>query len=276
MFFPLIVIIPGMIAMALMAKEGSGYAIPANSAGAPDYNMVIPSLLAHYCPTGLLGLGLTALMASFMSGMAGNVTAFNTVWTYDIYQSYIGRNKSDAHYLGIGKITTIFGILASIGFAYFAKSFNNIMDALQLVFAFVNAPLFATFLLGMFWRRATGNGAFLGLLSGTVAAMIFHGLSLTAGGSPGMKGGWLHPVFSFRSEMALNFWLAIVAWTTCFLITISVSLATKREKSDSELKGLVYSLTPKTYDDEKHWYKRPAILGLLVLGMTVLLNILFW
>jgi len=275
-FFPLIVIVPGMIAVALMAKEGSGYAIPTDTSGAPDYNMVIPSLLAHYCPSGLLGLGLTALMASFMSGMAGNVTAFNTVWTYDIYQSYIGRNKSDEHYLGVGRITTVFGILASIGFAYFAKSFNNIMDALQLVFAFVNAPLFATFLLGMFWRRTTGNGAFYGLLSGTLAAMIFHGLSLASGSSPGMKGGWISPAFSFRSEMAQNFWLAIVAWTTCFVVTVLVSLATRREKSDADLQGLVYSLTPKTYDDEKVWYKRPAILGLLVLAMTVLLNIIFW
>ncbi|MEI6492328.1 MAG: sodium:solute symporter family protein [Verrucomicrobiota bacterium] len=274
--FPLIVIVPGMIAVALMAKGGSGYSIPADAAGAPDFNLVIPSLLAHYCPPGLLGLGLTALMASFMSGMAGNVTAFNTVWTYDIYQSYIGRNKSDDHYLWVGKGATVFGILASIGFAYFARSFNNIMDALQLVFAFVNAPLFATFLLGMFWKRTTADGAFFGLLSGTAAAGIFHGLSLAAGCAPGVKGGWLVPVFHFRSEMAQNFYLAIAAWTTCFLVTILVSLATRRTKSDEDLKGLVYSLTPKTYDDEKVWYKRPAILGLLVLALTVILNIIFW
>jgi SSS family solute:Na+ symporter len=128
----------------------------------------------------------------------------------------------------------------------------------------------------MFWRRATANGAFYGLLSGTVAAMIFHGLSLASGCSPGMKGGWIFPAFSFRSEMAQNFWIAIVAWTACFLVTVGVSLVTRCEKTDGELKGLVYSLTPKTYDEEKLWYKRPAILGLIVLAMTVALNIIFW
>jgi SSS family solute:Na+ symporter len=274
--FPFIVIVPGMIAVALMAKAGSDYVIPANAAGAPDYNLVIPSLLLHYCPPGLLGLGLTALMASFMSGMAGNVTAFNTVWTYDIYQSYIGPNKSDTHYLRVGKAATILGILASIGFAYFARTFNNIMDALQLVFAFVNAPLFATFLLGMFWKRATAHGAFFGLLSGTAAAAIFHGLSLAAGSVPGIKGGWIAPVFEFRSEMAQNFWLATVAWSACFLVTIGVSLATRRDKQDSELVGLVYSLTPKTYGDGDPWFKKPVFLGLAVLALTFILNILFW
>jgi len=274
--FPFIVIVPGMIAVALMAREGSGYTIPLNTAGAPDYNLVIPSLLLHYCPPGILGLGLTALMASFMSGMAGNVTAFNTVWTYDIYQSYLGRNKSDAHYLLVGKLATVFGILASIGFAYFAKSFNNIMDALQLVFAFVNAPLFATFLLGMFWKRTTAHGAFFGLLSGTIAAAIFHGLSLAHGNTPGIKGGWLTPVFEFRSEMAQNFWLAIAAWSACFLVTIGVSLSTRRDKQDSDLVGLVYSLTPKTYGGNDPWFKQPVFLGLVVLLLTVVLNILFW
>ena len=122
-------------------------------------------MLLHYFPTGILGLGLTALLASFMSGMAGNVTAFNTVWTYDIYQSYIHKGASDAHYLQMGRWATVFGIVLSIAAAYAATRFNNIMDLLQLVFAFVNAPLFATFLLGMFWKRTTGHGAFSGLLS---------------------------------------------------------------------------------------------------------------
>ena len=148
-------------------------------------------MLAHYFPTGLLGLGLTALMASFMSGMAGNVTAFNTVWTYDIYQSYIRKNASDAHYLAVGRAATVFGIGASVACAYAAAQFNNIMDVLQLVFAFVNAPLFATFLLGMFWRRTTGHGAFFGLLAGTAAAAVHHGLSLPKGAEVGIKGGWL-------------------------------------------------------------------------------------
>jgi SSS family solute:Na+ symporter len=134
-----------------------------NSVAEYDYDGVILSLVKKYCPAGLLGLALTALLASFMSGMAGNVTAFNTVWTYDLYQAYLVRGKSDKHYFWAGKATTIAGILLSIGAAYFASMYNNAMDIIQLVFGFVNAPLFATFLLGMFWKRTTGTGAFLGL-----------------------------------------------------------------------------------------------------------------
>jgi SSS family solute:Na+ symporter len=248
-----------------------------------DYNMVIPSLLQHYLPMGLLGLCLTALMASFMSGMAGNVTAFNTVWTYDIYQSYFAANKSDNHYLWMGRMATIFGILLSVGAAYLASKFNNIMDMLQLVFGFVNAPLFATFLLGMFWRRATGHGAFWGLLSGTGGAAIFHGLALSKGAAVGIKGGWLAQMLglqaipiSFRSEMAQNFWMAIVAWTSCFVLTILISLATRRTKTDNELKGLVYSLTPRPKSEDEPWYKQPVTVGVLVLGATLILNIIFW
>src|SRR5437667_4216758 len=139
-----------------------------------DYELAVPNMLLHYFPTGILGLGLTALLASFMSGMAGNVTAFNTVWTYDIYQSYIKSNADDVHYLVMGRLATIFGVALSVAAAYAAAHFNNIMDMLQLVFAFVNAPLFATFLLGMFWKRATGHGAFVGLLAGTASAAGDH------------------------------------------------------------------------------------------------------
>src|SRR5262249_55945096 len=169
MFFPFLVILPGMIAIALTYQAGSsGFVLPKKLDGTFDYDLAIPMMLGHYFPTGMLGIGLTALMASFMSGMAGNVTAFNTVWTYDIYQSYIKRGASDQHYLWMGRMATVFGIAISVAAAYVATRFNNIMDMLQLVFAFVNAPLFATFLLGMFWKRATGHGAFLGLLSGTL------------------------------------------------------------------------------------------------------------
>src|SRR5436853_893965 len=164
--------------------------------------MVIPAMLGHYLPFGLLGIGFTALMASFMSGMAGNVTAFNTVWTYDIYQSYVAPKRSDAHYLVMGRFATVFGIIVSIGCAYLARKFNNIMDMLQLVFGFVNAPLFATFLLGMFWRRATGHGAFFGLLGGTAGAALFHGLAHTKGADVGIKGSWIAEKIQFNSEMA--------------------------------------------------------------------------
>src|SRR3954451_5865440 len=185
-----------------------------------DYDMAIPNMLMYYLPTGVLGLGLTALLASFMSGMGGNVTAFNTVFTYDIYQSYIHPGASDRHYLWVGRVATVGGIALSIAAAYAAMQSENIMDMLQLVFAFVNAPLFATFLLGMFWKRATGHGAFIGLLSGTLAAAIHHGLTLPRGALVGVKGGWFGVTHTYPSEMAQNFWTAIFAWTACFVVTI--------------------------------------------------------
>jgi SSS family solute:Na+ symporter len=209
--------------------------------------------------------------------MAGNVTAFNTVWTYDIYQSYIRPGRPDAHYLRMGHAATVFGILLSVAAAYATTRFNNIMDMLQLVFAFVNAPLFATFLLGMFWRRTTGHGAFFGLLIGTATAAIHHGLVLPHGAVPGLKGGFLGAVLhTYPSEMAQNFWTAIFAWTACFLATIAISLFTARRKSDDDLKGLVYALTPRLSDRDVPWYKRPATLAVVVLALTLVLNIIFW
>jgi solute:Na+ symporter, SSS family len=277
MLFPALVILPGLIGIALY--QGGNHFLPFvdnDPTKGVDYNMTIPMLLVRYFPTGMLGVGFTALMASFMSGMAGNVTAFNTVWTYDIYQSYIAPGKSDKHYLWMGRWATVAGIIISVGTAYWASKSGNIMNLLQLVFSFVNAPLFATFLLGMFWRRTTGHGAFFGLLSGTVGAATFHGLSLAEKATPGMKGGWISQHFIFRSEMGQNFWIAIVAWTSCFLLTILISLATKRTKTDAELKGLVYSLTPKPATEHEPWYKQPVTVGILVLLATILLNIIFW
>ncbi|MBF0547937.1 MAG: sodium:solute symporter family protein [Candidatus Riflebacteria bacterium] len=240
-----------------------------------DYDLAIPMMLLHYFPAGLLGLGLTALLASFMSGMAGNVTAFNTVWTYDLYQSYIKPSASDDHYLWMGRVATVVGILLSLAAAYVAASYNNIMDLLQLVFAFVNAPLFATFALGMFWARATGHGAFTGLISGTVAAAMHHGLTLPAGAVAGVKGGFLGVLKVYPSELAQTFWTAITAWVTCFTVSIIVSLNTIPKPAE-ELQGLVYSLTPRPEDPEPNWYKRPAPLAIFVLVMTFMLNFLFW
>jgi SSS family solute:Na+ symporter len=274
MLFPALVILPGMIAIALHCSGGNHF-LPVKD-GVPDYNMTIPAMLARYFPSGLLGVGFTALMASFMSGMAGNVTAFNTVWTYDIYQSYIASGKTDQHYFWMGRAATVGGIVLSIGAAYLASAFNNIMDMLQLVFGFVNAPLFATFLLGMFWRRATGHGAFFGLLGGTVSAAIFHGLSLSEGARAGIKGGWLGQCFNFHSEMGQNFWMAIVAWTGCFALTILISLATRRNKTDEELRGLVYSLTPVVGSQRESWYKRPVTVGIWVIAAAIVLNLIFW
>jgi len=275
MLFPFLVILPGMIAIALTYKSGgSGFTLPKKPDGTFEYNMAIPMMLGHYFPTGMLGVGLTALMASFMSGMAGNVTAFNTVWTYDIYQSYIKRGASDQHYLWMGRMATVFGIAISIAAAYVTTRFNNIMDMLQLVFAFVNAPLLATFLLGMFWKRTTGHGAFIGLIAGTIGAAIHHGLTLPAGAHSGNKGGWFGVTHIYQSELAQAFWTAIVAWTACFVITIVVSLATKA-RHDNELRGLVYSLTERPKENLP-WYQRPTVLALIVLLGAVALNIIFW
>ena len=311
MVFPFLVILPGLIAIALptpasfdapagtqalsssskasiaTASMGKGL-IPAkidestglaklDRDGKPvlDYDMAIPNVLLHYFPTGILGLGLTALLASFMSGMAGNVTAFNTVWTYDIYQSYIRKNARDAHYLWMGRVATVFGIALSVAAAYAATRFNNIMDFLQLVFAFVNAPLFATFLLGMFWERTTGHGAFTGLLSGMLAAAVHHGFTLSQGSAPGIKGGWLSIVHTYPSEMAQNFWTAIWAWSACFVVTIAISLLT-RPREKAELRGLVYSLTEKPREEHLAWYARPKILAVIVLALALLLNVIFW
>jgi solute:Na+ symporter, SSS family len=275
MFMPLLVILPGMLAIGMHATQG-GF-LPLGSDGHPNYNLAIPMLLAHYLPTGLLGLGLTALMASFMSGMAGNVTAFNTVWTYDIYQTYIRPGQTDRHYLRVGHVATVVGILASVVAAYAATRFNNINDILQLVFSFVNGPLFATFLLGMFWKRTTSHAAFYGLLIGTVAAALHYGVTLPREAVPGIKGGFLGVVAHvYPSEMALNFWTAIVAWTSCFLSTLVISLFTKRTKTDDELRGLVYSLTPRQSDAAMAWYKRPVTLGVLILIVSAILNVIFW
>jgi SSS family solute:Na+ symporter len=276
MLFPFLVIVPGMIAIALTQRVGAGgLHIPAKPDGTLNYDLVIPVMLGHYFPNGLLGLGLTALIASFMSGMAGNVTAFNTVWTNDIYQPYIRPGASDAHYLWVGRLATVAGVLLSLAAAYLVSQFNNIMDVLQLVFAFINAPLFATFLLGMFWKRTTGNGAFFGLLAGTLAAAVHHGLSLPAHGLPGVKGGWLGLVHHYPSEMAQNFWTAIFAWSSCFLVTIVVSLIDRRP-ARSDLGGLVYSETPRLDDAQEPWHRRPKVLGLLALAAVLALNLLFW
>jgi solute:Na+ symporter, SSS family len=283
MLFPFLVVLPGLIALSVHGGvipvklyEGTG-AIVLDAMGKPqlDYDLTAPTLLLRYFPTGMLGLGLTALLASFMSGMAGNVTAFNTVWTYDIYQAYLRPKASDAHYLWMGRMATVFGIAASVLTAYVAAQFNNIMDVLQLVFAFVNAPLLATFLLGMFWKRATGHGAFAGLLAGTGAAALHHGLTLPVGALSGVKGGWLGIVSTYPSEMAQNFWTAIDAFTVCFVVTIVVSLIT-RPRDDRELVGLVYSLTRKPPDATLVWYHNPAVLGVIVLAATAMLNMVFF
>jgi len=275
MALPILVVVPGMIAVAL--SDMGTLEIPLKAGTAlKDFDKVIPVLLMRYMPVGVLGVGLTALMASFMSGMAGNVSAFNTVFTYDIYQSYIRPDRSDHHYLRVGRWTTVVGVLISIMTAYVAKSFNNVMDFLQLIFAFVNAPLFAAFLLGMFWKRTTGHAAFWGLIGGTIAAAVHHGISLPVGSTVGVKGGYFALVHTYPSEMAQNFWTAIYAFSTALILTFVITMLTKKIKTDDDLKGLVYSLTPKIRDTTIQWYQKPEFLAVIVGVIAIVLSIIFW
>lgn len=267
MLMPFIVILPGIAALAL-TKAGAGYALPVKG-DSYDYDQALTTMMAQFYPNGMLGVGLTALMASFMSGMAGNVTAFNTVFTYDIYQGYIKKNATDAHYLNVARVTTVVGTLLSILTAYLATYFNNIMDFLQLVFGFVNAPLFATFLLGMFWKRTTGHGAFWGLVSGTLSAALTWCLTVAE-----HKGGVLGNLYEFPSQMAQNFWIAIIAWSACFVVTILVSLATKAH-SEASLRGLVYGLTDVPHEPGVNWYQKPVPVAILVIAVLVGLNFVF-
>ena len=269
-FMPFIVIMPGVAAVALMSTS-SGYTLPLKAGGGGyDYDQVLTTLMAKFYPSGMLGIGLTGLMASFMSGMAGNVTAFNTVFTYDIYQGYIKKSAPDTHYLWVGRVTTVVGVVLSVGTAYLATHFNNIMDFLQLIFGFVNAPLFATFLLGMFWKRTTGHAAFSGLLVGTITATLTHGLTIAEG-----KGAWVANVHEFPSTMAQNFWIAICAFVACLLVTFVVSLVTK-PKTDSELHNLVWGVTEFPHEPDAPWYKRPGPLAIVVMGVLVIMNAIFW
>ena len=256
--YGILAIFPGLIALSVFPQLGQSPGLE-NS-----FNMAIPYVMAYYLPTGMLGLGLTALLASFMSGMAGNVTAFNTVWTYDIYQSYIRSDAPDGHYVTVGRIATVVGVLLSIGTAYAVLAFESILDYLQLLHGIFLAPLFATFLLGMFWRRTTPWAGFAGLVSGTVAGVVIWGFELMG-------------AISYGSPMAGNFWRAIWAWVICFGVTIIVSLLTSRsQKSDEELEGLVWGLTEKKEAVEPAWYKKPWVLAAAALAIAVILNIIFW
>jgi SSS family solute:Na+ symporter len=269
MFMPLIVIVPGILLLALQ-KQFAGFELPLNANGQTDYNMALPVMLSKLYPSGILVVGVTALIASFMSGMAGNVTAFNTVFTFDVYQTHIKKNASQHHYLMVGKATTVIGILLSIITAYVARGFNSIMDLLQLVFSFVNAPLFATFFLGMFWKKTTSNGAFWGLLSGTGAAALTYSLTTAEG-----KGGSIANLHEFYSGTSQAFNIAWISFVVCFVITVVISLFTK-PKPENELVGLVYSLTPRQRDSNRVWYRNPLWLGIIVAAITLILNIIFF
>ncbi len=269
MAVPFLVIISGLIALVLAHDPGSGFAL-LKDGGQVNYDSALPLLVARYYPVGLIGLGVTALLAGFMAGQAGNISAFNTVWTYDIYHAVFNRKASDAHLLWMGRAATIAGILISVVTAYWAKSFPSIMDYMQAIFSWVNAPLFATMLLGMFVRWITPAGAFWGLLAGMGSSFtLFLAVKLA----------WISPttitMSSVASDMAANFWRAWWAWLICFVATIVISLFTAR-KPDAELVGLVKGLTPATLGEPVLWFKKPEFYALVSLAVFVVVNIYFW
>jgi len=270
MALPIIVIGAGLVAYRLLQDPASGFVLLKGADGGPDYNSALPLLIQRYYPAGLIGIGVTALLAGFMAGQAGNVTAFNTVWTYDIYRSIIKKDASDAHLVWVGRVTTIVGILLSVATAYITMQFETIMDYVQAIFSWVNAPLFATMLLGMFWKRCTSAGAFWGLLAGMLVSFFLF---------LGLKFGWFPPypvTFSHApSDMAKNLWQAVWAWVACFGVTVGVSLVTA-PKSDEELKGLVSGLTPREDSGAVPLWGTPGFWAVIAMAVLVALNIYFW
>ena len=269
MFVPFIVILPGLLALAVLPQKlvGEGAAV---AAGGHSYNEVLPLMLARYAGPGLLGLGITALIAGFMSGMAGNVSAFTTVWTYDIYRALINKNASDEHYVKMGRWTTIIGVLISVGTAYLVMSFLSIMDYVQALFSFFIAPLFGTVVLGMLWKRASPKGGFWGLLAGTLSSI---GMWAWVKVDPtALRYVALSPN---ARDMAENMYRALWSWIVCVTVTVVVSLLTA-PKPDSELIGLVYGVTPIPREGDIPLWERPMFWGAIVFVVFVAFNIWVW
>lgn len=269
MFVPFIVILPGLLALAVLPFKLTGASVAA-ATGGHSYNEVLPLMLARYCGPGLLGLGVTALIAGFMSGMAGNVSAFSTVWTYDIYRALIKKDASDAHYVSMGRWCTILGVLISIGTAYFVMQFFSIMDYVQALFSIFIAPLFGTVILGMLWKRCTSAGGFWGLLTGTVsAAAMFAWIEVNPAAVRYVA------LSSHASPMAADMYRALWSWIVCVVVTIAVSLFT-RPKPVAALNGLVYGETDIPSEGNVAFYQRPAFWAVIVGVVFVVLNVIFW
>lgn len=269
MLVPLIVILPGLLGLAVLPMHLTGEA-QAVATGGHSYNDVLPLMLARYCGPGLLGLGVTALIAGFMSGMAGNVSAFTTVWTYDIYRPLINRRASDEHYVSMGRWTTVIGVLISVGTAYLVMQFASIMDYVQALFSFFIAPLFGTVILGMLWKRASGWGGFWGLLCGTISSVgmwTWVKLDPTAlryvALSPDAKG------------LAQDMYQALWSFLICVIVTVVVSYLTK-PTPDSELNGLVYGMTEVPVMENVAFYQKPLFWAGVVTVIFIALNIIFW
>ena len=258
-FIPAVTIIPGLI--ALVSVKGLGGSNPDLA-----YNNAIPLLVGRYLPEGMLGLAVTGLLAAFMAGVAANVTSFNTVVTYDLWQSYVRRDREPGYYLRVGRIATLGGLVISVATAFIAKGYSNIMNYVQLLFSYFNAPLFATFIIAMFWRRATAWSGFWGLIAGFLGAFFTH---------EAYSFGWL----KLGSQLAASFWGAIIAFVADAVVTVVVSLMTK-PKPESELRGLVWGLPLEGVEsDSIHgddvWYRSPWLLGAGAIVLVVILNIVF-
>jgi SSS family solute:Na+ symporter len=269
MALPFIVILAGLIAIVLSNDPNSGFKL-IHDGGHINYDSALPLLIARYYPAGLVGLGITALLAGFMAGQAGNISAFNTVWTYDIYKSVLNKNASDTHLLWMGRVSTFVGVAISLVTAYWAKSFPSIMDYMQAIFSWVNAPLFATMLLGMFIWWITPNGAFWGLVVGMGSSFTMY---------MAVKFNWFNQsiitMSSVQSDMAANFWRAWWAWVICAVVTVLISFFTQK-KPKEELVGLVKGLTEEKLDRHLPFVKRPEFVAIISFIILIVLNLLFW
>jgi len=268
MIVPVIIILPGLLGLAVLPFN----LVPESAVrpGLHSYNEVLPLMLARYCGPGLLGLGVTALIAGFMSGMAGNVSAFATVWTYDIYQPYIRKSETDAHYVKMGRWCTILGVILSIATAYFVTQFKSIMDYMQALVSFFIAPLFGTVILGMLWRRATPKAGFWGLLAGTVSSVAMYALVKV---DPSYLS--IIALSSHAKDMAENLYRALWSWLICVIVTVVVSLFTTPKPAD-QLKDLVYGYTKMPSDKDLPLYKRPIFWGAGVAIFFFILQWIFW
>jgi SSS family solute:Na+ symporter len=270
MFVPFIVIFPGMIAAVAVSEVAS-----AKAASDPnfDYNNSLLYLIRDLLPNGMLGIAIAGLLASFMAGMAANISAFNTVFSYDLWQTYVIKDRDDDYYLRIGRIATVGATVVAIGTALIARNYENIMVYLQTLFGFFNAPLFATFILGMFWKRMSATAGWAGLVAGTLAAVIVGVISTDVLGVLSLD-------LIGLSGQGASFVAAGAAFVTDIVVSVAVTMVT-RPKPESELRGLVYSLTPRAdFHDENEgalaWYQQPTKLAGIGVVLVVILNIVFW
>ncbi|MDQ4118192.1 MAG: sodium:solute symporter family protein [Actinomycetota bacterium] len=263
----LVILIPGMVSAIIIPQITEIKATGADEVGGITYNNALSLMMKELLPNGILGVAIAGLLAAFMAGMAANISSFNTVFTYDIWQDWVRPGLADRYYLQVGRIVTIVGCVLAIGTAFIASGSSNLMDYIQSLFSFFNAPLFAIFILGLFWKRMTGPSAWIGLLSGTAAAIVINVLQTTE--------------VLVLSDQAGSFLGAIAAFVVGVAVAGVVSMVTT-PKPDAELVGLVWSLTPKesrshgTTGDDAGWYRSPALLGALVLLLTAALYVVFW